>query len=190
MFLKKNLTIFKNSFPSPNSQGQITDIKHPLSSKNLTSIPYNTTEAGIALINKIKSQETEKSSNKLQMIRDVLIREIKETDQIKKNVEEFREYINNVINLNLNFFNQKIFKGKENLCVVIKKSVLKDSVENLQNNLEDDNHTEYIAIETNIAIKNNKIENFENQENSNDTEENVNNLRKSDIIKKNYKYKI
>ena len=36
-------------------------------------------------------------------------------------------------------------------------------MENLQNNLEDDN-TEYIAIETNIAIKNNKVENVENKE--------------------------
>ena len=51
-------------------------------------------------------------------------------------------------------------KGKGDLCIVTKKTIIKDSVENLQNNLEDDNNTEYIAIETNIAIKNNKVENI------------------------------
>jgi len=50
-----------------------------------------------------------------------------------------------------------------NLLNDTQKKVIKDSVENLQNNLEDDN-TEYIAIETNIAIKNNKVENVENKE--------------------------
>ena len=53
------------------------------------------------------------------------------------------------------------FKNKEDLCLVTKKTIIKDSVENLQNNLEDDNNTEYIAIQTNIAIKNNKVENIE-----------------------------
>ena len=120
-------------------------------------------EANIALINKLKSQETEKSESKLQMIRNVLIQEIKETDLIKKNMEELKEYINNIINLNINFFNQRILNGTGNLSLVTQKKVIKDSVENLQNNLEDDN-TEYIAIETNIAIKNNKVENVENKE--------------------------
>ena len=64
--------------------------------------------------------------------------------------------------MNINFFNQKILHGTENLSLVTHKKVIKDSVENLQNNLEDDN-TEYIAIETNIAIANNKVENIENK---------------------------
>ena len=119
-------------------------------------------EANIALINKVKSQETEKSESKLQMIRNVLIQEIKETDSIKKNMEELKEYINNIINLNINYFNQKILNEKGNLSLVTQKKVIKDSVENLQNNLEDDN-TEYIAIETNIAITNNKVENVDNK---------------------------
>ena len=163
---KKNLNI-KNSFVSPNSIGGSMVALDPkkaqnaLSSKNIpTDINTNTPEANIALINKIKSQETEKSASKLQMIRNVLIHEIKETDVIKKNVEELKEYINNIINLNINFFNNKILKGKGELCLVTKKTVIKDSVENLQNNLEDDNNTEYIAIQTNIAIKNNKVENI------------------------------
>lgn len=150
---KKNLNI-KNSFVSPNS---FTGTNDPKFGKINPSFMNNNTQEAVALINKIKSQETEKSASKLQMIRDVLIHEIKETDLIKKNIDEFKEYINNIINLNLNFFNQKIFNGKENLSIVMKKTVVKDSVENLQ---EDDN-TEYIAIETNIAIKNNKVENIE-----------------------------
>ena len=81
-------------------------------------------------------------------------------------MEELKEYINNIINLNINFFNQKILKGKENLSLVTQKKVIKDSVENLQNNLEEDN-IEYIVIETNIAIKNNKVENNSPEENNN-----------------------
>ena len=131
-----------------------------------------TPEANIALINKVKSQETEKSESKLQMIRNVLIQEIKETDSIKKNMEELKEYINNIINLNINFFNQKILNGKGNLSLVTQKKVIKDSVENLQNNLEDDN-TEYIAIETNIAITNNKVENVENKNKEEKKDEDV-----------------
>ena len=166
---RKNLNII-NSFVSPNSMaGSVA--QDPNNAQNTlgankvspTIINNNTPEANIALINKIKSQETEKSASKLQMIRNVLIHEIKETDIIKKNVEELKEYINNIINLNINFFNQKILKGKGDLCLVTKKTIIKDSVENLQNNLEDDNNTEYIAIETNIAIKNNKVENIKDE---------------------------
>ena len=131
-----------------------------------------TPEANIALINKVKSQETEKSESKLQMIRNVLIQEIKETDLIKKNMEELKEYINNIINLNINYFNQKILNGKGNLSLVTQKKVIKDSVENLQNNLEDDN-TEYIAIETNIAITNNKVENVDDKNKEEKKEQDV-----------------
>ena len=163
---RKNLNLFKNSFASPNSQKASLAVNDPKNAQNALNIMNSSPEANIALINKVKSQETEKSASKLQMIRNVLIQEIKETDSIKKNMEELKEYINNIINLNINFFNQKILKGKENLSLVTQKKVIKDSVENLQNNLEDDN-TEYIAIETNIAIKNNKVENNAPEENNN-----------------------
>ena len=167
---KKNMNI-RNSFLSPTTNASVVgaDQKNQVANKYTASvINNNTAEANIALINKIKSQETEKSQSKLQMIRNVLIHEIKETDVIKKNVEELKEYINNIINLNINFFNQKIFKGKEDLCLVTRKTVIKDSVENLQNHLDDDN-TEIIAIETNIAIKNNKVENIKENKNDADT---------------------
>ena len=164
---KKNMNI-KNSFVSPSSFAGSMVASDP-SKINQSAVPNNP-EANIALINKIKSQESEKSASKLQMIRNVLINEIKETDAIKNNVKEFKDYVNDIINLNINFFNQKILKGTDNLCLVTKKKVVKDSVDNLQNNMnniEDDNNTEYIAIETNIAIKNNKVENIDNSNNEN-----------------------
>ena len=165
---RKNLNLLKNSFASPNSQKASLAVNDPKNAQNALNLMNSTPEANIALINKVKSQETEKSSSKLQMIRNVLTQEIKETDLIKKNMEELKEYINNIINLNINFFNQKILNGTGNLSLVTQKKIIKDSVENLQNNLEDDN-TEYIAVETNIAITNNKVENVENK---NDEEKN------------------
>ena len=167
---RKNLNLIKNSFASPNSQKASLAINDPKNVQNTLNLMTGTPEANIALINKVKSQETEKSESKLQMIRNVLIQEIKETALIKKNMEELKEYINNIINLNINFFNQKILNGEGNLSLVTQKKVIKDSVENLQNNLEDDN-TEYIAIETNIAITNNKVENLENKNEEEQKEE-------------------
>ena len=159
---RKNFNLLKNSFAAPNSQKASLAVNDPKNAQNALNLMNATPEANIALINKVKSQETEKSESKLQMIRNVLIQEIKETDSIKKNMEELKEYINNIINLNINYFNQKILNEKGNLSLVTQKKVIKDSVENLQNNLEDDN-TEYIAIETNIAITNNKVENVDNK---------------------------
>ena len=166
---KKNLN-FKNSFASPNSFAGNMEANDPKNPNNINqnqnrfnpTIKANNYEANIALINKIKSQETEKSASKLQMIRDVLIHQIKESENIKNNVKEFKEYFNDIINLNLNFFNQKMFKGKENLCLIQKKKVIKDSVESMQNNMEDEKNIEYIEIETNIAIKNNKVQSIDN----------------------------
>ena len=169
---RKNLNLLKNSFASPGSQKASLAVNDPKNAQNALNLMNATPEANIALINKVKSQETEKSESKLQMIRNVLIQEIKETDSIKKNMEELKEYINNIINLNINFFNQKILNGKGNLSLVTQKKIIKDSVENLQNNLEDDN-TEYIAIETNIAITNNKVENVENKNKEEKKDEDV-----------------
>ena len=177
---RKNLTLLKNSFASPNSQKASLALNDPKNAQNALNLMNATPEANIALINKVKSQETEKSASKLQMIRNVLIQEIKETDLIKKNMEELKEYINNIINLNINFFNQKILHGTENLSLVTHKKVIKDSVENLQNNLEDDN-TEYIAIETNIAIANNKVENIENKNKEEEKKEEVEKISEEKI---------
>ena len=173
---KKNLN-FKNSFASPNSFAENTlgnDAKNPNNTNpnqnqnilNNPSLKATSYEANVALINKIKSQETEKSASKLQMIRDVLIHQIKESEDIKNDVKEFKEYFNDIINLNINFFNQKILKGNENLCLVKKKKVIKDSVELMKNNIEDEKNTEYIEIETNIAIKNKKVESIDSKNNN------------------------
>ena len=177
---RKNFNLLKNSFASPNSQKASLAVNDPKNAQNALNLMNSSQEANIALINKLKSQETEKSESKLQMIRNVLIQEIKETDSIKKNMEELKEYINNIINLNINFFNQKILNGTGNLSLVTQKKVIKDSVENLQNNLEDDN-TEYIAIETNIAIANNKVENIENKNKEEEKKEEIEKISEEKI---------
>lgn len=156
MVSRKNLTI-KNSFVSPykmsllipdksvtnsfaggnendprNSQAPIDKTK-----VNPSIISFNP-EANIALINKIKSQETEKSASKLQMIRNVLISVIKETDKIRNNVKEFKDYINNIINLNMNFFNKKILKSKDSLYIVNQLKP-KENEDILHPNIDGDN---------------------------------------------------
>ena len=177
---KKNINI-KNSFASPKSFAGSMASPDGKTNEKLNNVLANNPEDNIALINKIKSQETEKSASKLQMIRDVVINEIKETDNIKNIVNEFKEYFNDIINLNINFFNKKILKGTDNLCLVTKKKVIKDLVDNLQSNTEDDNNTEYIAIETNIAIKNNKLENMDdNKDNNNINNDNSDNDNDND----------
>ncbi len=106
----------QNAAPGSNMNMVLNGIKDR-NKMNPSVISFNP-EANIALINKIKSQETEKSASKLQEIRNVLISVIKETDKIRNNVKEFKDYINNIVNLNMNFFNKKILKGKENLYIV------------------------------------------------------------------------
>ena len=70
---RKNLTLLKNSFASPNSQKASLALNDPKNAQNALNLMNATPEANIALINKVKSQETEKSASKLQMIRNVLI---------------------------------------------------------------------------------------------------------------------
>ena len=59
-------------------------------------------------LNKIKSQEYEKNNGKLNMIKNVLINNIKETDYIKKDIKEIKENINITIKSIMNYFCQKI----------------------------------------------------------------------------------
>ena len=137
---KRNLNL-KNTYIAPSSITGSLVLQDPKAFNNLKinqALANNNNENNIALINKIKSQETEKSASKLQMIRDALIHEIEESEAIKKNVNEFKEYFNDIINLNIKFFNQKILKGDEDLCLITKKKIVKDSVEQLKSNLEDD----------------------------------------------------
>ena len=62
-------------------------------------------------LNKIKSQEYEKNNGKLNMIKNVLINNIKETDYIKKDIKEIKENINITIKSIMNYFCQKILKN-------------------------------------------------------------------------------
>ena len=63
-------------------------------------------------INKLKSQEFEKSSNKIQMIRNVLVSIIKETDYIRNDIKELKENLNKTIKNIMNYFCKKILKNE------------------------------------------------------------------------------
>ena len=62
-------------------------------------------------LNKIKSQEYEKNNGKLNMIKNVLVNNIQETDYIKKDIKEIKENINITIKSIMNYFCQKILKN-------------------------------------------------------------------------------
>ena len=62
-------------------------------------------------LNKIKSQEYEKNNGKINMIKNVLVNNIKETDYIKKDIKEIKENINITIKSIMNYFCQKILKN-------------------------------------------------------------------------------
>ena len=61
-----------------------------------------------AYINKLKSQEYEKNCNKIQMIRNVLVSIIKETDCVRNDIKELKENLNITIKNIMNYFAQKI----------------------------------------------------------------------------------
>ena len=67
-----------------------------------------------AYINKLKSHEFEKSSNKIQMIRNVLVSIIKETDYIRNDIKDLKDNLNITIKNIMNYFANKIFNNEVN----------------------------------------------------------------------------
>ena len=103
--LKNNKNIIHENNPSFN--GSLIDLKN--------NIPiYVNNDNYSAQINKLKSQEYEKSSNKIQMIRNVLVTVIKETDYIRNDVKELKENLNGIIKSIMNQFSQNILKSNSN----------------------------------------------------------------------------
>jgi len=103
--LKNNKNIIHENNPSFN--GSLIDLKN--------NIPiYVNNDNYTAQINKLKSQEYEKSSNKIQMIRNVLVTVIKETDYIRNDVKELKENLNGIIKSIMNQFSQNILKSNSN----------------------------------------------------------------------------
>jgi len=117
-----------------------------------------------AYINKLKSQEYEKSSNKIQMIRNVLVSIIKETDYIRNDIKELKENLNITIKDIMNYFSKKILKNdlieldinnnkiyEKNNDVKVLKSKFLNELNNNNNNNEINNKVE----NQNEFIKNN-----------------------------------
>ena len=91
----------------------------------------------------IKSQECEKNNGKINMIRNVLVNIIKETDYIKKDIKEMEENINITIKSIMNYFCQKILKNKNveldiNNNLIIEKSGNNMNTINSTNDLKND----------------------------------------------------
>ena len=118
-------------------------------------------------LNKRKSLEYDKNNGKLNMIKNVLVNIIKETEYIKNDIKEIKENINITIKSIMNYFCQKILKNKK--------------VElDINNNLiieKNGNMNTLKSIEANNEIK--------NDENKNP---NVNKLKKNKKIKSKKKF--
>ena len=100
-----NNIIPENNNPSFGGNMQIGDFKSSLHLHTFGN------ENNVAFINKLKSQEYENSSNKIQMIRNVLVSIIKETDYIRNDVKELNENLNITIKSIMNYFREKIIKN-------------------------------------------------------------------------------
>ena len=118
-------------------------------------------------LNKRKSLEYDKNNGKLNMIKNVLVNIIKETEYIKNDIKEIKENINITIKSIMNYFCQKILKNKK--------------VElDINNNLiieKNGNMNTLKSIEANNEIK--------NDENKNP---NVNKLKKNKKLKSKKKF--
>ena len=101
--LNNNNIIHENN---PSFNGNIIDLTN--------NIPIYVNENYTAQINKLKSQEYEKSSNKIQMIRNVLVSVIKETDYIRTDVKDLKENLNDIIKSIMNQFKENIMKNNSN----------------------------------------------------------------------------
>ena len=89
-------------------------------------------------LNKMKSQEYEKHNGKINMITNVLVNIIKETDQIKNDIKEIKENIHITIKSIMNYFCQKIIKNKNveldiNNNLIIEKNNTNNSFDNKEN---------------------------------------------------------
>ena len=151
-----------------------------------------------AYVNKLKSKEFEKSNDKIQMIRNVLVTIIKETDYIRNNIKDLKENVNiTIINI-MNYFSQKIFNNDSNKLDIKDNNVYekaeidlsnKENIELSNNNNVDNNLNLIYKSDINnnktkkiIKVVQNK-KNITNIINDNDCQ--TENLNPNIIIKKN-----
>jgi hypothetical protein len=110
--------VCKNNIKNKLNNNKIIHENNPSFNENLLdlkkNIPIYVNENYTAQINKLKSQEYEKSSNKIQMIRNVLVSIIKETDYIRNDVKDLKENLNDIIKSIMYQFRQNILKSNSN----------------------------------------------------------------------------
>ena len=107
---KKNINI-KSSFKIKS----LNNLIHENNNNNNPSFASLLDFENYVYMNKLKSHEFEKSSNKIQMIRNVLVSIIKETDYIRKDIKELKDNLDTTIINIMNYFSNKIFGNDLNL---------------------------------------------------------------------------
>ena len=131
---KKNLNI-KNSFKMNSLNNYICETNNPsfngnnlqmFDLKNSLHLHNFVNENHAAYINKFKSQEYEKNSNKIQMIRNVLVSIIKETDYIKDDVKELKENLKVTIKSIMNYFRVNILKNNSLELDILNNNIIEN----------------------------------------------------------------
>ena len=163
-----NNIIPENNNPSFGGNMQIGDFK---SSLNLHTFGN---ENNVAFINKLKSQEYEKSSNKIKMIRNVLVTIIKETDYIRNDVKELNENLNITIKSIMNYFCEKIIKNNSFELDIKNNNVIEIQLKGKYNNESKSsdinlNNPKIIYQNENIYNNNKIIKNSVNYDENNQT---------------------
>ena len=123
--------------------------------------------------NKRKSIECDKNNGKINMIKNVLVNIIKETDNIKYDIKDINENINITIKSIMNYFCQKILKNK-NVELDINNNLIIEKNNANMNTLKSIDSSNYIKndenknpnIDNNKLKKNKKIKSKKKFENS------------------------
>ena len=105
-------------------------------------------------INKMKSQEYEKHNGKINMIKNVLVNIVKETDKIKNDIKEIKENIHITLKSIMNYICQKMIKIKNVELDINNNLIIEKNNTNNTNNSYDRNNEEN---KENIMPNNEKI---------------------------------
>ena len=166
---KQNLNI-KNSFRMNGLNNFICETNNPsfcgnnvqnFDPKNSLHLHNFVNENHAVYINKLKSQEYEKNSNKIQMIRNVLVSIIKETDIIRNDVKDLKENLKITNQSIMNYFRVNILKNNTIELDILNNNVI-ENIPNSKYNIESYNNndnTNNNITKTKIIYKNDKKNN-------------------------------
>ena len=85
------------------------------------------------LENKFNPQQYEKTNNNILMIRNELVKVIQESEKIKIEIKELKTYLENIIELNINYFNQKILKCRNTKLIMENGTIKEKPIEQKKN---------------------------------------------------------